>query len=253
MLSKNKIHEGECLDLMKTIPDGTIDMILCDLPYGTTACKWDAVIPFRPLWDQYRRIAKRNAAIVLFSAQPFTTDLINSNRREFRYEMIWRKTIKSGFLNARKMPLREHENICVFYRALPTYVPQMRRVSPTPTRKHFRSARRAVSCKQYRCIEMTPYVDTGMRYPTDILEFPNPNHGSLHPTQKPTALYEYLINTFSLPGETVLDNCSGSGTIGEACINTGRDFIAIEQDHDFCVKSNNRIAAVLAELERNQQ
>ena len=216
-------------------------MVLCDLPYGTTACKWDTVIPFTPLWEQYHRITKKNAAIVLFAAQPFATDLINSNRREFRYELIWRKTIKSGFLNANKMPLRIHENICVFYRALPTFIPQMIRVSTTRPRRNFKSGRRIVSDKQYRAIEMTPYVDNGLRYPADVLDFPNPNHGSLHPTQKPLELYEYLIRTFSKPGETVIDNCCGSGTIAEACINTGRQFYAIEKDFDYCQIAQQRL------------
>ena len=252
------LYQGDCLELMKNIPDKSIDMILCDLPYGTTHCKWDAVIPFEPLWEQYNRIVKDNGAILLFSSQPFTTDLICSNRKMFRYEIIWKKTQKTGFYNAKKMPLRAHENICVFYKNLPSYNPQMNHLNPKEivsfgrTRKNSdykKTSGNAFGCVSKEKAESWSYTDNGTRYPTDIIEFSNWN-GALfgntekhipHPTAKPVPLLQYLIKTYTNEGETVLDNCMGSGSTGVACVNAGRDFIGIELDENYFKTAENRI------------
>lgn len=225
-----ELKQGDCLELMKEIPDGSVDMILCDLPYGTTKLEWDIRIPFEPLWEQYNRIIKQNGAIVLFSSQPFTTDLINSQRKLFRYEIIWEKTQRTGFYNANKMPLRCHENILVFYKKLPTYNPQKYELSDDYIKNHCTSIGRTrkVSDWHYcagnfvgRCskekAENYSYTDDGTRFPTDVIKFSNWN-GTLfgnksksvnHPTQKPAPLLEYLIKTYTNEGNTVLDNCMG--------------------------------------------
>ena len=251
-----QLFNGDCLEVMKSIPDKSVDMVLCDLPYGTTACKWDNVIPFEPMWEQYDRITKKNAAILLFSAQPFTTDLICSNRKNFRYEIIWQKTQASGFLNANKMPLRAHENILVFYKNLPTYNP----IKTSVNRKDIGRAKKTnlLRSQQYG-IEMmhTIWVETGLRYPTDVIKFSNWN-GSLfgknfshvkHPTAKPVDLLEYLIKSYSNPGDTILDNCMGSGSTGVACVNTNRDFIGIELDDNYFSIAKDRIEAALKEVQ----
>lgn len=250
-----QLFNGDCLEVMKSIPDKSIDMVLCDLPYGTTACKWDNVIPFEPMWEQYDRITKKNAAILLFSAQPFTTDLICSNRKNFRYEIIWQKTQVSGFLNANKMPLRAHENILVFYKNLPTYNP----IKTSVNRKDMGRVKpggNVIRSQQYGVnINRTIWVETGLRYPTDVIKFSNWN-GTLfgknvshikHPTAKPVDLLEYLIKSYSNPGDTILDNCMGSGSTGVACVNTNRDFIGIELDDEYFSISKDRIEAARKE------
>lgn len=243
-----KLMHGDCLELMKNIPDGSIDMVLCDLPYGTTRAKWDVKIPFMPLWDQYKRIVKTRGAIVLFSAEPFTSELVLSNKKMFRYDIIWTKKQPTGFLNAKKMPLRCHENILIFYKALPTYNPQMwvkENVREGRVRKNSGSA------EQYREFRKDNYryKETGKRYPLSFVNFSNWN-GALfgdnskstkHPTQKPTELLEYLIQTYTHPGETVLDNCMGAGSTGIACLNTGREFIGIELDPEYYRVAKERI------------
>lgn len=242
-----QLYQGDCLEIMKKIPDKSIDMILCDLPYGTTDFSWDKVIPFEPLWDQYERVIKNNGAILLFSFQPFTTDLINSNRKMFRYEIVWEKTMKAGFFNANRMPLRAHENICVFYQHLPTYNPIFQKVDGKPIgrvkiQKPFRS-------KHYNGANPSQWVETGKRFPTDVIKFSNWNGAQFgnnskavkHPTQKPIDLLEYLIKTYTNEGDTVLDNCMGSGSTGVACRNTGRDFIGIELDEKFFNIAKSRI------------
>lgn len=245
------IH-GDCLEKMKDIPDKSIDMILCDLPYGVTKVKWDTVIPFEPLWEQYERIIKPNGAIVLFSTQPFTTDLICSNRNMFRYEIVWEKTQKTGFYNANKMPLKGHENILVFYKSLPTYNPQ----KYTVKRKDVGRVRnkKADRCVLYGRVEAQDWVETGQRYPHDVIHFSNWN-GALfgktekatkHPTQKPVPVLEYLIKTYTNEGDTVLDNCMGSGSTGVACVNTGRDFIGIELDDNYFQIAEKRINDAMA-------
>lgn len=243
---------GDCLNLMRDLPEKSVDMILCDLPYGTTEIDWDKPIPFEPMWEQYERIIKENGAIVLFSAQPFTTDLIVSNRRLFRYEIIWRKTQPQGFLNANKAPLRNHENILVFYKKLPTYNPIKSKVDRTDLGR-IRKVN-AMRSKQYREMDRTTWEETGERYPTDVIDFSNWN-GALfgktegatkHPTQKPVPLCEYLILTYTNPGDTVLDNCMGSGTTGVACVKSGRNFIGMEISPEYFAIAESRIKAAQA-------
>ena len=242
----NLMH-GDCLELMKDIPDGSVDMILCDLPYGTTACKWDTVIPFEPLWEQYRRVAKRNAAIVLTASQPFTTALIASNYRDFRYCMVWDKVNRAtGYGNANKMPLKRHEDVAVFYRALPTYNPQKTKGEPYVASRGDRNARDTrPGVYAGGGLHATVTVNVGDRFPVSILPIKadvKTGHG-LHPTQKPTPLMEYLISTYTNEGETILDNCMGSGTTGVACVNTNRRFIGIEQDDKYFDIARKRIEA----------
>jgi site-specific DNA-methyltransferase (adenine-specific) len=206
---------------MQEIPDESIDMILCDLPYGTTANDWDTVIPFEPLWEQYTRIIKPNAAICLFSQPPFDKRLAMSNPKLFRYEWIWRKRIATGFLNARRAPLKIHENILVFYKHLPQYHPQMRQGKPY---KH--KGGKLIASKNYHPVMTKDTENNGERFPVDILEFSSER--GLHPTQKPVTLLEYLIRTYTAEGDLVLDNCIGSGSTAVACINTNRRFVGFE-------------------------
>lgn len=200
------------------------------------------------VWSEIKRVVKPNGAIVLCSAQPFTTDLIKSNRKMFRYEIIWKKTLPTGFLNARKMPMRVHENICVFYKHLPTYNPQMRIVDRNDIGRVRINGGKAQQYNEFRT-EDWAYIETGKRYPVDVVEFSNWN-GALfgktdkatkHPTQKPVALFEYLIKTYTNPGDIVLDNCMGSGTTAIACLQTGRDFIGFETSSEYCDIANQRV------------
>ena len=225
------IH-GDCLEKMADIADGSVDMILCDMPYGTTACKWDTIIPFELLWAQYRRIAKRSAAIVLTASQPFTTALIASNMREFRYTWVWEKEQGVNFMLAKKQPLKVHEDVCVFYRDLPAYSPQMTAGRPYVSGK-------GNSGEVTGCREKVQTINDGTRYPRSIQQFGRQT--GIHPTQKPVALMEYLIHTYTQEGETVLDNCMGSGTTGVACVNTGRSFIGIERDEKYFQIATDRI------------
>ena len=232
------IECGDCLELMKKIPDKSIDMILCDLPYGTTQNKWDSVIPFDKLWAQYNRIIKDHGAILLFSQMPFGANLIMSNLKMFRYEWIWEKEQGTGFLNANKMPLKKHENILVFYKHLPTYNPQMREGF-----KPYYNARSNSDShtSNYNDYKIMPTSSDGTRYPIDIIKF-NRDRG-LHPTQKPVALLEYLIKTYTNEGDLVLDNCMGSGSTGVACLNTNRDLIGMELDKEYFQIACDRLEA----------
>ncbi|HAV5484062.1 TPA: site-specific DNA-methyltransferase [Acinetobacter baumannii] len=231
------LQNGDCLELMRDIPDQSVNMILCDLPYGTTQCSWDSVIPFAPLWNHYERVIKDNGAIVLFSAQPFTTLLIASNLKIYRYEWIWEKTSPKGFMNAKIQPLRAHENIEVFYKKKPTYNP-----IKTKGHKRQRAKRRDIGCEAYgKTLKLNEY-DSTERYPRSVQVFSSDTQkSSLHPTQKPVALCEYLIKTYTNPGDLVLDNCMGSGTTGVACLNTSRKFIGIEKDQNYFQIACNRI------------
>lgn len=229
----NYIRQGNCLALMKDIPDNSIDMILCDLPYGITSRnKWDSVIPFEPLWEQYKRITKENAAIVLFGSGMFTADLMTSNKSMWRYNLIWEKTQPTGFLNAKKMPLRSHEDICVFYKSTPVYNPQKtsgheRKVS---TAKHKQNSKNTTNYGEHG---LTTY-DSTERYPRSVLTFSKDiQKSALHPTQKPLALCEYLIKTYTNEGAVVLDNCMGSGTTCVAAKNLNRRYIGFELDEDY--------------------
>ena len=223
----------DCLEGMKLIPDESIDMILCDLPYGTTQNRWDSIIPFELLWEQYKRIIKPNAAIVFTSMQPFTTDLIQSNRKMFRYSLVWSKNEVTGFLNAKKQPLRSHEDILVFYQKQPTYNPKM-----TQGKNVLKGTGRASS--NYDTFTFKPHYSE-LYYPKSIIEIPQQRVKGGHPTQKPVALFEYLIKTYTNEGETVLDNCMGSGTTAIACINTNRNYIGFELSEEYCKIAEERI------------
>ena len=230
----NLMH-GDCIELMKQIPAKSVDMILCDLPYGTTANKWDYVINCNKIFEIYKQIIKNGGVIALFSQLPFSTDLINANRKWFRYEWIWEKTIATGFFNAKKMPLKTHENILIFYNSIPTYNPQFSKGKP------YICNRMPTESKNYDCnaAHATTTVSDGARYPKDILKFKCER--GLHPTQKPVALLEYLIKTYTNEGETVLDNCMGSGSTGVACVNTNRNFIGMELDDGYFRIAQERI------------
>jgi site-specific DNA-methyltransferase (adenine-specific) len=244
-----QLIQGDCLEKMKDIADKSIDMILCDLPYGTTACKWDTIIPFEPLWEQYKRIIKDNGAIVLTASQPFTSALVMSNIKMFKYEWIWEKT-PTGFLNAKKMPMKSIENILVFYNSLPTYNPQnLVKVDKVKT-NHNSKARREKTGKgisTHNGGRLTKdYFQEFSNYPKQVLRFPNDK--GLHPTQKPVALMEYLIKTYTNESETVLDFTMGSGTTGVAAANLKRDFIGIELDADYFRIAQERIEKAFREL-----
>lgn len=229
-----KLYKGDCLEVMKDILDKTIDMILCDLPYGTTRNKWDSVIPLDKLWEQYERIIKDNGAIVLFSQMPFTAELVHSNLNLFKYEWIWQKENGTGFLNAKKMPLKIHENIEIFYKKTPTYNPQMRKgFKPYTIKKGHHGT-------NYGDDKGAITTSNGERYPIDLIEFKRDKE-KLHPTQKPAELLEYLIKTYTNEGELVLDNCMGSGSTGVACKHTNRNFIGIELDENYFEIAKNRI------------
>jgi site-specific DNA-methyltransferase (adenine-specific) len=239
-----ELFHGDCLEVMKLIPDGHIDMILCDLPYGTTACKWDSVIPFEPLWAHYKRIIKKNGAIVLTASQPFTSALISSNVADFRYSLVWDKVGTTGFQTAKVMPLRRHEDICVFYQRKPTYNPKME--TRGPVRKKGGSKVDNGCYGGLRSVQ----AENNTYYPTSIVTISNAvKIGLQHPTQKPVALMEYLIKTYTNEGERVLDNCMGSGTTGVACVNLGRSFIGIEKDHEYFDIAQRRIAEAQGKIE----
>jgi site-specific DNA-methyltransferase (adenine-specific) len=233
---------------MKDIPDKSIDMILCDLPYGTTACKWDVVIPFEPLWEQYKRIIKDNGAIVLFGSEPFSSALRMSNIKYYKYDLYWKKEKPTNFFQLKRRFGKCTENMLVFYKNQPTYNPQKvnhsgKLVTNKP-KGHHNSIVTGVNKKVF------PYIDDGTRYPNDILEFRREVLGTtVHPTQKPVALLEYLIKTYTLEGETVLDNTMGSGSTGVACINTNRDFIGIEKDDKYFEIAKKRIADAIKDSE----
>jgi DNA modification methylase len=234
------LMQGDCLELMKDIPDGSIDFILCDLPYGTTACKWDSVIPFGPLWAQYKRIAKKNAAIVLTASQPFTSALVMSNIKDFKYDWCWKKPKGTGHLNAKRMPMRDKEDIVVFYNKQCIYNPQLK--AGIPFGKKTGSLQQSGVTRTHGSVRS---LNTGFRHPKQVLEFGVVGRGTVHPTQKPVALMEYLIRTYTNEGDTVLDNCMGSGTTGVACVNTGRNFIGIEQDAGYFDIARKRIAGAI--------
>jgi site-specific DNA-methyltransferase (adenine-specific) len=232
-----KLYHGDCLEVMNIIPDKSIDMILCDLPYGTTACKWDVVIPFEPLWKQYERIIKDNGAIVLFGCNPFTAMLIVSNLKLFKYTIVWNKVSKTDFMNAKNKPLRQHEDLMVFSKGtvancskkLMKYNPQGIKPGNRSGKQTFAEYTSATKGKR-PCMKDF-YETKNSNYPTSIITFSNANRTrAFFPTQKPVPLLEYLIKTYTDEGKTVLDNCMGSGSTGEAALNTGRFFIGIEKD-----------------------
>ena len=233
---------GDCLEVMKTIPSNSIDAIICDLPYGTTNCKWDSIIPFEPLWKEYNRIIKENGAIVLTASQPFTSSLIMSNLKIFKYEWIWQKSHATGHLNSKKQPLRQHENICVFYKKQCTYNPQMIDKNYLDKRTKSGADVDADVYNKFNKVERQIPVTKG--YPKTIQYFATPfkgGEGGKHPTQKPVALMEYLIKTYTNENEIVLDNTMGSGSTMVACINTNRNGIGIEMDAKYFKIAEQRI------------
>ena len=231
-----KLLHGDCLELLPTLADGSVDLVLCDPPYGTTACKWDAVVPFAPMWAHIRRVLKRNGPAVLMAQCPFDKVLGASNLPGLRYEWIWKKEAGTGHLNAHKAPMKDHENVLVFYDAPPTYNPQMR----TGFRPYTQAQGKP---KSQNYGKQTGAVTTsdGSRFPLTVLEFKRDGN-KVHPTQKPVALMEYLIRTYTNEGDTVLDFTMGSGTTGVACVNTGRRFIGIERDPEYFAIAQKRIA-----------
>jgi len=257
----NKVHCADCLEFMKDMLDKSIDMILCDLPYGTTACKWDTVIPFEPLWEQYKRIIKDNGAIVLTASQPFTSALVMSNIKMFKYEWIWEKTRPGGFAHSKNKPMKKHENILVFSHGTTVhekqsvkrmrYNPQDLVYKPTQ-RKQSASTKASNTFFSKRKGHKDRYAVDYTNYPTTIIKYQNNDRG-LHPTQKPVALFEYLIKTYANEGDLVLDNCAGSGTTGVACINTKRNFILIEKEEKYVKLAEERINNLLITFPRIQQ
>jgi site-specific DNA-methyltransferase (adenine-specific) len=228
-----KIIQGDCLEVMKDIPDKSIDMILCDLPYGTTACKWDTIIPFEPLWEQYKRIIKDNGAIVLTASQPFTSALVMSNIKMFKYEWIWEKEQGVNFLLSKKQPLKITENILVFYKQQAVYNPQMTVGKPYTSGK-------GTSGDVSGNVVKVQTKNEGTRFPKNLIKI-NRETG-LHPTQKPVALFEYLIKTYTNEGDSVLDNCAGSGTTGVACKNLNRNYILIEKEPEYVKIIKHRLS-----------
>lgn len=236
------LYQGDCLEVMKQIPDKSVDMVLCDLPYGTTACKWDSIIPLDQLWGNYRRLC--SGAIVLTAAQPFTSALVMSNIAAYKNRWVWRKEQGTGFLHAKHAQLKDTEDIVVFCfgRAAP-YNPQMTSGAPYSAASKGKS-RAGTNGKTFE--GHMPFGDAnndnaGLRYPKEVLDFSRSKDRGLHPTQKPVALMEYLIRTYTNEGDTVLDNCMGSGTTGVACVNTNRKFIGIEKEENYFQIAEKRI------------
>jgi len=242
-LDLDKVHLGDCLELMPSIPSKSVDMILCDLPYGTTACEWDSIIDMGKLWAEYERVIKDNGAIVLTANNIFTFTLYNSKPELFKYRIVWDKMMKIGHLSANKMPMKQYEDILVFYKNQPTYNPQKIKGAPYIMRR-----KQSMDAPEYQIgapIVRKDTINEGDRYPSDILQIPAntfTKDKGLHPTQKPVALFEWLIKTYTNEGEIVLDNCSGSGTTAIACLNSNRHFICIEKDETYYKKSLERIA-----------
>lgn len=234
-----ELYHGDCLQILKDIKENSVDLLLVDLPYGTTACKWDSVIPLDKLWEQYNRICKENSAMVFTAAQPFTTMLASSNIENFRYEWIWQKPQGTNPMSAKIMPLKSHENILVFYRKKPTYNPQMWKSTPY---SGFKSDTAKIGEVYNKAQSKHRDNPEGTRYPKTILSFKQEK--GFHPTQKPVELMEYLIKTYSNHDDTVLDNCMGSGTTGVACVNTGRNFIGIEMDNKYFDIAKTRIESL---------
>lgn len=253
-LEINKIYNGDCLELMKDIPDKSIDMILCDLPYGTTACKWDSIIPFEPLWEQYKRVIKDNGAIVLTASQPFTSALVMSNPKWFKCEWIWDKVVGGNFVQAKRHPLKTHESVLVFGNKSITYNPQMTDADLSKNKPLKRGLNANILNIASGDIKYSKDRDDSKRYPVTIQRYHSKEKecnsvNRIHPTQKPVSLFEYLIKTYSNEGETVLDNCIGSGTTAIACINTNRKYIGFELNSDYYNKAIERVELHKKEIE----
>ncbi|MCQ2209735.1 MAG: site-specific DNA-methyltransferase [Paludibacteraceae bacterium] len=246
-----ELYNADCLEKMKDFANKSIDMICCDLPYGVlnrgnNESKWDNIIPFEPLWEQYERIIKDNGAIVLFSQGMFTAQLLMSNPKLWRYNLVWDKQRATGFLNAYKMPLRYHEDICVFYKALPTYNPQMEELNGREPSHSQGFGKHSNTNQCYGSIDRSNYTPKpeykDKKFPKSIISIKREHDNKqVHPTQKPIALMEYLVKTYSNEGDTILDNCMGSGSTGVACGNTNRNFIGIEKEEKYFNIAKNRI------------
>lgn len=243
----NKIINADCMDILKQLPDKCIDAIICDLPYGTTACSWDSIIPFEPLWEQYKRIRKDNTPIVLFGSEPFSTYLRMSNIKEYKYDWYWIKDKGSDPLNCNKRPLNNIENIIVFYEKQPIYNPQI--TKGEPYKKINKNCKLGIHLQDKKIIATNTFND-GFRFPLRDLYFARDTSKgySYHPTQKPVKLLEYLIKTYSNEGDLIIDNCSGSGTTAVACHNLKRRFICIEKDYDYWKASVERLENVQAQM-----
>lgn len=247
-----KMMQGDCLELMKDIPDGSVDMILCDLPYGTTSSKWDKRLPFDKLWIQYSRIIKPNRAIVLFAGEPFASELRMSNVAMYKYDWVWVKNCAAGFVNAKLKPMNRHEMICVFSEGKTAnrnpnnmiYHPQ--ELIPYNKPAGNRSKKGKDNTYWRPSTDGKTYIQKYTNYPTTVLHFKKPSK-AVHPTQKPVDLLEYLIKTYTNEGETVLDNCMGSGSTGVACVNMNRNFIGIELDENYFHIAESRINQAIAD------
>jgi site-specific DNA-methyltransferase (adenine-specific) len=239
----NTITCGDCLEVMQDIPDKSVDMILCDLPYGVTQNKWDSTIPLGSLWGQYNRITKLSAVVVLFGQDKFTARVMLSNEVHHKYNLIWNKMLISGFLNANRMPLRTHEDIMVFYSSQPTYNPQ----KTVGVKSHSKGKMRSDKNNNYGAYGKVDNTEINgeVKHPVSIVTFQKPHPSkAVHPTEKPVELMEWLIKTYTNEGDTVLDNCIGSGTTAIACINTGRNYIGIEKEEKYCRIAEERIHAL---------
>ncbi|MBE5820191.1 MAG: site-specific DNA-methyltransferase [Clostridiales bacterium] len=237
------IKLGDCIKLMNEIEDTSIDLILCDLPFQKTKNKWDKIIPFDKLWENYKRIIKENGAIILFCQGSFYIDLVNSNREDFRYDLVWDKNMTTGFLNCNRQPLRKHEQIAVFYKKQPTYNPIFSEGQPLHGKgKNYKTS--SIKNNNYGKFNMLDDYRKGntQKYPTSIITIQKVHPSkTIHPTEKPVELMKYLIETYTKPGETILDNCMGSGTVGIACLNSNRNFIGIEINENYYKLASNRI------------
>ena len=247
-----ELLNGDCLELMKDIPDGSIDMILCDLPYGTTKCSWDVLIPFEPLWEQYNRVIKDNGVICLFGQEPFSSFLRVSNINNYKYDIYWEKERLTNINQVKKRVGKTIETISIFYKKQCTYNPQMIKYNGQPRTNKVKNGKMGVLTDQQEK-KVIEYKDTGWRYPTQVWKFQRDCLTSnLHPTQKPVALLEELIKTYTNDGETVLDNCMGSGSTGIACIHTNRNFIGMELDENYFKIAKDRIEEELSSPKPNQ-
>lgn len=250
-MSKIELMQGDCLEKMKDIPDKSIDMILCDLPYGTTACKWDTIIPFEPLWKEYKRLIKDNGAIVLTASQPFTSALVMSNIGGFAFSMVWDKCFGANFVQAKRQPIKDHEDILIFSSdgRQPKYFPQMiKRTTPIKKGGNKQSSAIPIAITEASKLFGRIHKIYEDKFPTSLIRFDCREGRGLHPTQKPVALFEYLIKTYTNEGYLVLDNCMGSGTTGVACKNLNRNFIGIELDPEYFKIAEKRINENLLHL-----
>jgi site-specific DNA-methyltransferase (adenine-specific) len=251
------LRQGDCLDIMPGLEADSVDMVLTDPPYGTTACKWDSVIPLEPMWDCIKHVVRDRAAIVMTASQPFTTALISSNMKWFKYEWVWIKTRGSGFINCKNRPISIHENIIVFSngtiancsKRLMKYNPQGLKYTPYHKKRLKPMTAKLNGFLGTRPSHVAEYEVENTNYPKSAITFPNPNNDNLHPTQKPVTLMEYLIRTYTNKGDTVLDFTMGSGTTGVACVNTGRSFIGIEKEPEYFEIAKARIAAAKRNLQ----